>query len=278
MSDNQQVVTVSKDRLDTLKALLIKSKDSFASVLPKHCNPDRMVKLAITAASRNPLLLQCEPKSILLTMMNASELGLEPNSPLGKCYIIPYKNGKTGVYEAQFQVGYKGLIELALRGGEITNIESHIVYKGEQFECSFGLKPILEHKPNFSGERMDSDILCVYAIAHLKNGGSQYEIMSKKEIDSIRERSKAKSYGPWITDYGQMTRKTVIKRLMNYLPLSTELERAIAFDNAAEIGESQINLLDSDLENNDNVIDNNTGEVIPPTSKSEQLANELNQK
>lgn len=231
---NQKSLTVgNQDKLQTLRGLLQKSKNSIQEVLPAHMSADRMVKIATVAASRNPLLLQCDTISILRALMESSQLGLEPFTGLQQAYIIPYRNGKTGHYEAQFMPSYRGLIDLARRSGEIRSIEAHVVYENDLFECELGLNPKLKHVPSFDGKNRGEPRLA-YAVAMLKDGASQYEVMTKAEIEEVRSASKSANNGPWVNWWSEMAKKTVLKRLVKYLPMSAELSKAVTKDNAAE--------------------------------------------
>lgn len=201
---------------------------SLADVAPKHITKERIVKLALVAASRQPKLFECTPQSFLQSVMKSAELGLDCVGTLGQGYLVPYYNGKIKAFECQFIVGYQGLIELARRSGNISRIESRVVYEKDEFIVEYGLEPKLIHKPYLGGDR--GKIVCVYAIAELKDGSRQVEVMTLDEVERIRDRSKAKDGGPWITDFAEMARKTVIRRLAKYLPLSPELAKAIETD------------------------------------------------
>jgi recombination protein RecT len=201
---------------------------SLADVAPKHITKERIVKLALVAASRQPKLFECTPQSFLQSVMKSAELGLDCVGTLGQGYLVPYYNGKIKAFECQFIVGYQGLIELARRSGNISRIESRVVYEKDEFVVEYGLEPKLIHKPYLGGDR--GKIVCVYAIAELKDGSRQVEVMTLDEVERIRDRSKAKDGGPWITDFAEMARKTVIRRLAKYLPLSPELAKAIETD------------------------------------------------
>lgn len=231
-------------KLDTMRALLEKAKPQLASVLPKHLTPDRLMRIALAAMSRSPKLMDCTPQSVLLSVMHAAQLGLEAGGPLGHAYLVPYRN-KNGTMECQLIPGYRGLIELARRSGQIANIEAHVVRAGDRFRCAFGLSPVLEHEPDWGAES-PGDLRCVYSVAHLKDGGTQVEVMTKAEVESIRKRSKASDSGPWMTDYDEMARKTVVRRLAKYLPMSTEMAQALALEEHAEQGES-IATIDTDV-------------------------------
>lgn len=202
-------------------------QSSIAQVLPRHITPERVVKMALVAASRQPKLLSCTKESICKAIITASELGLDCSGTLGSGYIIPYGN------EATFIPGYRGLIDLARRSGQISNIQAHVVYKQDFFEFELGTDMKLVHKPHIAANRDESKqaIVCAYAIAELTDGTRQIEVMTISQIEGIRKRSKAGNNGPWVTDFAEMARKTVVRRLCKYLPLSPELEKALQIDN-----------------------------------------------
>jgi recombination protein RecT len=230
-----------KARMETLRSLLEAAKPSMSQVVPKHVTPERLVKLALVAASRTPLLLQCEPKSIVQGVMTAAQLGLDCGGVLGSAYLVPFKNTKNGGrYEAQLIVGYRGLVDLARRSGEIETIEAHVVYAHDSFEVAYGLDPVLRHVPCLTGDA--GDPILVYAIARLKDGGRQVEVMTRAEVERIRSRSRAGSSGPWVTDWSEMARKTVVRRLCKYLPLSPELADALVADEKVE-GSASVELV-----------------------------------
>lgn len=240
----------AKEKLRKFGELFTTKKDIFAQVLPQHMRPERLIKVALMAMNRQPLLLQCTQASLFQALLAAASLGLEPDGVLGSAYLVPYRNNKTGQYEAQLIPGYRGLIDLARRSGQIESIEAHVIREGDKFECGFGLYPTLTHTPVFPGtaEYLDNKhIIGAYAVAKLKDGASQFEVMSRAEIDAIRNRSKAKDSGPWATDYPEMARKTVVRRLVKYLPMSIELSTALEIDNRTEDGTGVIDLIDVDL-------------------------------
>jgi recombination protein RecT len=227
-------------KLNTFKALLNASKDAIQSRLPRHVTAERILKVALTSINKNPKLLECTRDSVMLSIMQAAELGLEPGGALGEGYLIPYnnkvkgQNGKPDRWEmqCQFMPGYRGLISLSRRSGQIISIESHVVHAKDKFSCALGLDPSLVHEPAWE-EANPGPLRFVYAVAKLKDGGTQFEVMSKSQIDAIRARSKSSDSGPWVTDYNEMARKTVIRRLFKYLPVSVELAQAFEHDAAA---------------------------------------------
>lgn len=194
--------------------------------LPSVMTPERFTRIVLSALSTNPKLAETTPQSFLGAMMTAAQLGVEPNTPLGQAYLIPYRN--KGVMECQFQLGYKGLIDLAYRSGEISIIQAQVVYSGDSFTYSFGLEPTLKHIPA-AGDR--GEPIYVYAVFKTKEGGYGFEVMSIEEIRSFAQKySKAYDNGPWQTNFEEMAKKTVLKRVLKYAPLKTEFLRGLAQD------------------------------------------------
>lgn len=212
---------------NTLLDLIESKKESFSKVLPEHMKVERFMKVAHAAMTRTPQLLNCTPASVLMALVSCSELGLEPNSPLGHAYLIPYGR------ECTLVIGYKGLLSLMRRSGELASIENQVVYDGDVFEVHFGDDAKIVHKPNLGGKRGEK-VIAAYVIARLKDGSVQREVMAIDEIEAIRRRSKAGNSGPWKTDYAEMCRKTVLRRAAKRLPMSTELARAVEIEEQEE--------------------------------------------
>lgn len=198
-------------------------------VAPKHLTPERITRIAMTTIQRVPKLADCTPQSLLGALMTCTQLGLEPDPVSGRAYLIPY--GK----ECTLIVGYRGMRELALRDPAIKSIEAHAVFSGDEFDYELGTTPFLKHKPAMS-DRDDKSMMAVYAIAFLTDGGFQFEVMSRAQVDAIRSRSKASGSGPWVTDYVEMSRKTVVRRLCKHLPSNSELQHAVTIDEQGETG------------------------------------------
>lgn len=224
-----------------LRGMLDRSRKSLADVLPAHMTADRLIKLAVLAAVKEPKLLQCTKESVIASLMTAAQLGLEPNGTLGSAYLVPFNNRKKQRMECQLIPGYRGLIDLAKRSGEVSGVEARVVYEGDKFEPHYGTEPKIIHIPNFAGERKFSNILAVYVVATFEGGNKQFEIMSKTEVEAIRARSQAKDEGPWQTDFEEMAKKTVTKRASKYWPLSPEkaaqFAAAVEHDNRIESGQ-----------------------------------------
>lgn len=193
-------------------------KPQIQRALPRHMDADRLARVALTTIRTTPKLLECNTASLMAAVMQAAQLGLEPGL-VGHCYIVPYGR------EATFIIGYKGMLDLARRSGQIESIAAYVVYDKDEFEVEFGLNEKLRHVPKFEGERGQPRL--VYAYAKLVGGGHQVIVMTRDEIEAVRKRSKAATNGPWVTDWEEMAKKTAIRRLFKYLPISIEIARAI---------------------------------------------------
>ena len=200
------------------------------AVMPKHMSSERMYQIALSAINTTPKLAECSPATILSCVMKCSALGLEPSAVdgLGRAYILPYRS-KQGM-QAQLILGYKGMIALARRSGEIKDISARAVYEGDEFDYSFGLDEHLSHKPAARDHKDGEKPTHVYMVAHFKDGGHYMDVMTAQEVEAVRKRSKAANNGPWVTDYEAMAKKTVIRRAFPYLPVSVEAMNAAASD------------------------------------------------
>jgi len=225
-------------QISTIDDLLKKHGPEIALALPKHVTPERLLRIALSEVRRNPKLGKCSAPSLLGAIFTCAQLGLEPGGALSHCYLIPYGN------ECQFQIGYKGMIELARRSGQILSLSARAVYKNDHFNYSYGLEEDLRHQP-FDGER--GELTHAYAVARLKDGGVQFEVMDRVELEEVRNSSQgyqnARKYNssdsPWISNFDEMCRKTVIRRLFKYLPVSVEVTRAANLDEHADRGQRQ---------------------------------------
>ena len=210
-------------------AELIKAMEpEIRKALPEVITPERFTRMALSALNTTPKLRECTPMSFLAALMNAAQLGLEPNTPLGQAYLIPYNN--KGVMECQFQIGYKGLIDLSYRNPQMQIISAQAVYENDEFEYELGLNPKLEHRPAL-GDR--GEVRLFDGMFKLVNGGFGFEVMSKTAMDAYaREYSKAfdTSFSPWKNNYIGMAKKTVIKQALKYAPLKTDFRKALSND------------------------------------------------
>ena len=220
-----QVTTAGSGRM-TMTQYINKMSGEIAKALPSVLTPERFTRITLSALSTNPKLQECTPQSFLGAMMTAAQLGLEPNTPLGQAYLIPRYNGKTGTQECSFQLGYKGLIDLAYRSGEIIMVGAYTVYSNDEFEVTLGLDPNVVHKPA-KGQR--GEPIAFYAVWKGKNGGCGFEVMSMDEVKAHAKKfSDAYKKGwssPWESNFEEMAKKTVLKKCLKYAPLKTEFVR-----------------------------------------------------
>ena len=249
-----QLMGITRQQLAALKPkeqvkhLLEQNKQVIAQALPRHMNPERLMRVAITSVTSVPALLECYVPTLIGGIIQCSQMGLEPNTVLGHAYLVPFWNSKKNRKDAQVIVGYKGLIDLARRSGQIVSIAAHAVYKNDQFAYEYGLEEKLRHIPA-DGER--GDITHFYAVAHMKDGGHAFEVMPAATVKKIRDQAAKKNRaktdgsgnpiitGPWAEHFEEMGRKTAIRRLAKYLPLSVELASAVAMGDAESKGQAQ---------------------------------------
>jgi recombination protein RecT len=216
-----------------LVVLLKKMAPAMASALPRHMNADRMSRVALTALRTTPALASCTPASFLGSILQASQLGLEVNTPLGQAYLIPY--GTT----CQLIIGYQGMLDLARRSGLVSAIYAFAVYDGDEFRYELGLTPTVRHVPADVSHDAKS-LTHVYAVAKLKDGEPIFTVLTRAEVERFRSRSMAKNSGPWVTDYEAMALKTSVRRLFRWLPKSAEMAMSVALDESPEHGQSQL--------------------------------------
>lgn len=259
---NGTAVAKKEEKPKTIFDLIQLSKKQFNNALPQHINTDRFVRIAITTIRLNPKLAKCNPESLIGALMVSAQLGLEPGT-LGQCYLIPFENKKAGTVECQFQIGYKGLIELLRRSGQLSDIYSYTVYENDDFNIEYGLSRTLVHKPNFTDR---GEIKGFYAVAILKDGAKAFEYMTKDEITKHEEKYRKGSYknDVWNKNFEEMAQKTVVKKLLKWLPVSVEfLEMASKDEKTFKIADEktgeteEIIVLDDGM-----VVNGETGEVI----------------
>jgi len=216
-----------------LKSYLEKARHQISLVLPKHMTPERMIRIALTAAGRSDALMKCDLTSIVKAVLEASELGLEPSGILGHAFLVPYKG------RAQLQVGYRGFIELAGRSGRVKSISSEVVYDCDTFEFEHGLEPKLRHVPQLNRPK-GAQRIAVYAVAHLADAAVCYRVLGASDVEKCRASSQSYSrdpkQSPWTTHPDEMWRKTAVRALAKYLPLSPELARVAVTDEYREAG------------------------------------------
>ncbi len=236
-----QTVVAAKPKQDTVQEALKKMMPQFAMVLPKHLTPERLCRVALNACHSTPKLLECERKSFYSAIMRAAQLGLEPDGVLGQAYLIPFKrNFKDAsgawqnVMEVQFIVGYKGLIDLARRSGDVSNIIAKEVYSGDEFSIDWSQEIPFVHKPKMEGER--GTVTHFWAMARFKDGGFHWDYLTVAEVNAIRDKGNGGKNAVWTDHYIEMGKKTAIRRIAKYLPMS--VQKASAGDDLIDAGKA----------------------------------------
>lgn len=272
---SQAIVKGPQLRLNNLKALFEKSKGSIAAVVPKHMTPERLIKIVTSAASRTPDLLDCTQESVLLAVVQAGTLGLEPNTPMHHCALVPYNNRKTGKKEAQLIVEYRGLCQLAYNSGEVLDVYAHEVRENDDFDFEYGTKKVLRHR--FDVRKPRGHVIAFYGVVKFKNGGDDFVVMTVDEVNEIREMSPGKDGEAWTKFPVPMGKKTVIRQVLKTAPMSHEksqaLGRALDHETRIDRGDS-IDVIDVFGEN----VDTETGEVTEAKSRTDALKDRVAEK
>jgi len=187
----------------------------------------RVIQVALGQCRDNPRLLDCNPQSVIKSVIGAVEHGLELGGVLGQAYLVPYKR------ECQMQVGYKGLITLALRSGAVSSVTAEVVHEADEFRCVLGSDPILRHSPALTDP---GDVIAVYAVAYMTGGGSVFRVMRLDQIDAIRASSQGRNLKPWKDHWEEMAKKTAIRALCKYLPQAPAAHAAAVRDEYIDAG------------------------------------------
>ncbi|RHA11725.1 recombinase RecT [Megasphaera sp. AM44-1BH] len=265
LATSKKVAPAAASPMKNMQDLIISMKGQIEAALPSVITGERFARMVLTAMSNTPQLASCTPKSFLGAMMQAAQLGLEPNTPLGEAYLIPFRNH--GTLECQFQVGYKGMISLAHRSG--LYVQAHEVHENDEFDVEYGLDPKLVHKPVFKDR---GNVVAYYGMWKDKDGNFGFEVMSREDIEAHARKysqSYGKGFSPWKTNFDEMAKKTVIKKALKYAPLTTEFIRGVTADGTikTELSKDMVDVRDetnyTDIEAEpvpDNV-DSKTGEV-----------------
>jgi recombination protein RecT len=254
---NTQVAGVDPYR--NVQAYITKMGPEIAKALPKHLNVDRLSRIALTTIKMNPQLLEAPIESLLGAVMQASQLGLEPNL-LGQCYFIPRRIG--GQMQVSFQIGYKGMIDLCRRSGELHYITSNVVHEKDDFKFRYGTEETLWHVP--TTEPDEGPVTHIYAYATMRDGSRPFVVMTVAGVNKVRDEHASYNGKPtnvWVNHWEAMAKKTAIKQLLKYLPLSVELQTQLDKDDNTYTGHN---------------VDRETGEIIDVTPRFDtEFAGEL---
>jgi len=259
--DNTALVTPGDSAKDSILGLLSSMGKDLERALPMHIRPDRMMRIATTAVEKNRDLLACTKRSFIGSLLSASQLGLEVNTPLGHAFLVPFNRrvkdaqGNWGaVKECQIIIGYQGYIDLVERSGKVAKFAARTVHEGDHFEAELGLNERLVHRPNWDDPDRDlKPLTFVYAIATRSTPYGEvhaFELLSATGVEVYRKRSNSQQVydaqskrmvpsdvplGPWATDYGAMAKKTALRRLTQYQPKSAEVAQLLAIDASDDV-------------------------------------------
>jgi recombination protein RecT len=222
----EAAATAPPNGVKALKSLL--QGDQFTAALklalPRHLTPDRFIRVALTALLNKPLLGDCDQASFFKCLLSLSQMGLEPDGR--QAHLIPFKNNKKGTVECQLIIDYKGFVALALRSGKVSKIHADVVCENDIFDYEIG--EITRHSIDFRKPR--GQVYAAYALCRQKDGTSRCEVMSRDDVEAIRRRSKSGNSGPWVTDWNEMAKKTVFRRMSKWLEFSNEYRDALLTD------------------------------------------------
>jgi len=242
----------------TLRDALLdpRQQSEIKRAIPTGMTPERFTRLALTTINSTPRLAQCTQTSVLASCMQAAALGLEPNTPLQQCWVLPFENRDEGHFDAQFVMGYRGIITLALRSPGVLDVQAREVYAADEFEYELGLNEKLRHVPVFDEQVVD-DIVQYYGIVRYPGGGHYWRLVKPHTIEEHRKRSKSPNSPAWRNDYLPMALKTVIRIMAPYMPLSAEAAAGLAADGTAPT------TFDDIVRPDDDVIDVDSEETPP---------------
>jgi recombination protein RecT len=220
-------------QIDLVRGALERMKPQLEMALPRHLTADRLLRVAITAVQNTPKLLECDRTSLYGAIMTCAQLGLEPDGVLGQAYLVPFAG------KVQFIPGYKGLLSLARNSGDVTSIAAHEIRDNDKFEFDFASGQPPSH--TFDIRQPRGDAIAFYAVARFKDGSFHWDMMSREEIDQIRDNSQGyqaamrsakrnnkKPETPWVEHYVEMAKKTMVRRIAKYLPMSVQKAAALA--------------------------------------------------
>ncbi len=227
---NSELATVQK-KVATLRDFLERAKGEIEKALPSSIPVDRVLRVALTSVQQNPSLLRCTEVSIYRAVLEAAQLGLTLDGPLGYAYLIPFGGNAT------MMLGYRGIIRLLHTSGEVVKVMARSVYEKDTYEVRLGTSEEIVHRPSMEKDR--GPLVGVYSVAWMKNGSTSFDYMTREEIEDVKNFVKAKNRGklpgPWRDNEAEMSRKSVLRRHSKYLPLSPETLNAIVKDEYREV-------------------------------------------
>lgn len=227
--NNDRKTTNANDAATAIGRFLMDRMPALKVLSGGEAKAKRLIAVAMKAIQNKPDLLNCDHASLYNAVRLCAELDLEPNA-LGHAHFVPFKQTVT------FILGYKGMIELASRGG--TKMDAHAVFANDFFDYEYGLNPNLKHKPTL-GER--GEFIGAYAVAWPSSGQPIFKVLSRDEIEKRKNRGGAKNNGPWATDYEAMACKTAVRAIFSLVPMTSQMERAQEIEDGGGTDDAELN-------------------------------------
>ena len=266
----------TRDKITHLNDYLESKRSSLIKIAPQGTDVDRIIRVAMFETAKNERLVQCSPSSVYMALAKACELDLVAGGVLHRASLVPMWDKKTKGYNAELWIEYTGLMDLVKRSGEVAHFKAEVVYENDDFEHSFDLEKgeVLRHKKCHDNP---GDLLLAYAVCFFKDGQRQVEVMRKDQINKIRKSSRSPDSGPWAQHTEEMWRKTVIRRICKYLPLTPKTTAVLEHDIQSDFGSMGIESIDIDVDEQDdtpdakNVIDVEETESKPKKKRSSKV-------
>lgn len=238
---SEAAVTVRPEQvaLQALDAELERRRSVVEQSAASLIDPQRLKAVVLSVFTRRPELWECDPISVARAVVESASYGLEPTGAIGGAWLVPYRNKKTGHREAQLIIDYRGYVQLARRSGEVSKVWARVVREKDEFYVEAGTDDTLHHRP-YLGQDDPGNITHVYAVIAYRDGGQQFDWDTKAWVESIRKRSKSPDAGPWVTDWNEMAKKSILRRLLKTGPLTIEARRAIEMEEQAEAESAQM--------------------------------------
>lgn len=283
MSNNLAARATAKNgapanRAPSLTDSIRSMEGQFQLAAPKGAEAAQLVRDALTLVRQTPKLAECDQASVLGSLMSCAQLGLRPGSALGHAYLLPMYDSRARGHKATLVLGYRGLIELAFRSGQVKSIESRVIYENDEYHVAYGLNANLIHTPFMGGDR--GKPVAYYAVFHTVNGGYNFEVMSQHEMEQHRDRyalaknKQGQVVGPWRDNFVEMARKTMIRKIAPYLPKSTDLMTAIAADERVRVDLAPDSLGEGTTPD---AVDGEAEETAAPVPTTGELADLVNE-
>jgi len=236
------------ERLKTLQGYLETKRDVLVRIAPKGSDVERIMRVALFEAAKNEKLSQCSPVSVYLSLAKACELDLVAGGVLHRCSLVPRWNKGKSTFEADLMIEYTGLMDLVRRSGEVKNFTARCVRENEEFSHSFSLDggEMLHHEPCYEGD--PGELRMAYAVCEFKDGSKQVEVMRRDQVEAVKRCSRYSGQGPWVEHTEEMWRKTVIRRICKYLPLTPQAKAVLEHDINVEYGDGTNPFVSENLE------------------------------